>query len=72
MVKRRRQVPPAVKVEKTFAFPPCLCSRCTAGWCHFHKGPSGTAAMVDEHRRACAPCREQRGLAPLHEARARD
>ncbi|MFE6379247.1 hypothetical protein [Streptomyces roseolus] len=44
-------------------FPPCSCPRCRAGgWCDFHAGPSPTAAPVDEHRFACAPCREQRGL----------
>lgn len=47
----------------TSAFPPCTCPRCRgSAWCDFHDGPSSTAALVDEHRRACAPCREQRGL----------
>ncbi|MEW2161406.1 hypothetical protein AB0912_00115 [Streptomyces sp. NPDC007084] len=45
-------------------------------WCHWHKGPSGTAVLVDAIERnsappialyACAPCREQRGLIPLSE-----
>lgn len=45
-----------------------------AGWCHWHKGPSETAVLVDAVERnsappialyACAPCREQRGLTPL-------
>ncbi|MEU2660192.1 hypothetical protein ABZ615_33350 [Streptomyces sp. NPDC007325] len=44
-------------------FPPCTCPRCRAGgWCDFHDGPTSTAAPVGEHRFACAPCREQRGL----------
>jgi hypothetical protein len=43
-------------------------------WCHWHKGPSETAVLVDAIERnsappmplyACAPCREQRGLVPL-------
>lgn len=43
-------------------------------WCHWHKGPSETAILVDAIERnsappialyACAPCREQRGLIPL-------
>ncbi|MFG2855719.1 hypothetical protein ACGFZ9_34465 [Streptomyces mirabilis] len=43
-------------------------------WCHWHKGPSSTAVIVDAIERnsappialwACAPCREQRGLVPL-------
>ncbi|MVO86649.1 hypothetical protein GPA10_18265 [Streptomyces sp. p1417] len=43
-------------------------------WCHYHKGPSATAVMVDFIERAsaapvglyaCAPCREQRGLVPV-------
>lgn len=43
-------------------------------WCDWHKGPSGTAVIVDAIERnsappvalwACAPCREQRGLVPL-------
>ncbi|MFH9369104.1 hypothetical protein ACH4K8_25885 [Streptomyces anulatus] len=46
------------------------------GWCHWHKGPSGTAVMVDLVEQnsgpgaglyACAPCREQRGLVPVIE-----
>ncbi|MGY5069378.1 hypothetical protein [Streptomyces griseus] len=45
-----------------------------AGWCHWHKGPSGTAVLVHVIEQnsgpgaafyACAPCREQRGLTPL-------
>jgi hypothetical protein len=48
--------------------------RSTAGWCHWHKGPSQTAVLVDAIERisgpparlyACTPCREQRGLTPL-------
>lgn len=47
-----------------------------ADWCHWHKGPSGTAVLVDVIEQAsgpgaglyaCAPCREQRGLVPLAE-----
>lgn len=43
------------------------------GWCHWHKGTSGTAVLIelvprqsgpDYARYACAPCREQRGLTP--------
>jgi hypothetical protein len=43
------------------------------GWCHWHKGTSGTAVLIGvveeqngtEHRQyACAPCREQRRLVP--------
>lgn len=37
------------------------------GWCDWHRGPSGTAAPV-EGGSACAPCREQRDLAPLRQA----
>ncbi|MFF0437489.1 hypothetical protein ACFYU9_35400 [Streptomyces sp. NPDC004327] len=37
--------------------------RCAGGWCDFHRGPSSTAALVGGNRHACAPCREQRGLA---------
>lgn len=44
-------------------FDPCECPRHSRGWCDFHGGPSTTAELVDEHRVACAPCREQRGLA---------
>ncbi|MBT2488927.1 hypothetical protein J7E96_10400 [Streptomyces sp. ISL-96] len=42
-------------------------------WCHWHKGPSLTAALIDAVEQtsgpgyakyACAPCREQRGLVP--------
>ncbi|WP_455361989.1 hypothetical protein [Streptomyces sp. SYSU K21746] len=45
-----------------------------AGWCHWHRGPSGTAQLIRTVPRtsggdsaanslfACAPCREQRGL----------
>lgn len=48
--------------------------RTDANWCHWHKGPSETALLVDavepasgpgKPLYACAPCREQRGLAPL-------
>ncbi|MGW3813430.1 hypothetical protein [Streptomyces sp. NPDC005046] len=44
------------------------------GWCHYHRGQSETAVLVDAIERnsappialyACAPCREQRGLLPL-------
>lgn len=43
-------------------------------WCHFHDGESSTALPVqstvrnsgpDMLLRACAPCREQRGLKPI-------
>ncbi|MGW0704162.1 hypothetical protein ACWD0A_33695 [Streptomyces sp. NPDC002867] len=43
------------------------------GWCHWHEGPSETAVQVRLVERqsgppvplyACAPCREQRNLAP--------
>jgi hypothetical protein len=43
------------------------------GWCHWHKGTSGTAVLISvaegqagaEYRQyACAPCREQRRLVP--------
>lgn len=46
------------------------------GWCHWHKGPSGTAVLVTIIEQgsgpgaglyACAPCREQRGLVPVEE-----
>ena len=46
------------------------------GWCHYHKGPSGTARIVelvarqsgpDFARYACAPCRDLRGLKALDE-----
>lgn len=46
------------------------------GWCHWHEGPSGTAVLVQIIEQnsgpgwamyACAPCREQRGLAPYAE-----
>ncbi|MEU2094388.1 hypothetical protein ABZ741_39155 [Streptomyces globisporus] len=46
------------------------------GWCHWHKGPSGTAVLIRIIEQgsgpgamlyACAPCREQRRLAPLAE-----
>lgn len=46
------------------------------GWCHWHKGPSGTAVLIHiieqnsgpgAGRYACAPCREQRHLIPLAE-----
>ncbi|MFJ8766680.1 hypothetical protein [Streptomyces clavifer] len=44
------------------------------GWCHWHKGTSGTAVLIEMVERqsgpayglyACAPCREQRGLVPF-------
>ena len=44
------------------------------GWCHWHKGPSGTARVVAYAEQtsgpghpltACAPCREQRGLTAI-------
>jgi len=47
------------------------------GWCYWHQGPSGTAEEVQTIERAsgppvpltaCAPCREQRGLATVSEA----
>ncbi|MER5361694.1 hypothetical protein [Streptomyces sp. NPDC002785] len=47
-----------------------------SGWCHWHKGPSGTAVLVDVVEQgssqgtdlyACAPCREQRCLTPYRE-----
>ncbi len=47
-----------------------------SGWCHWHKGPSGTAVLVQVIEQnsgpgaalyACAPCREQRGLVPIAE-----
>lgn len=40
-------------------------------WCHWHRGPSATARVIQAIERmsgppypqlACAPCREQRGL----------
>ncbi|MFF9076400.1 hypothetical protein ACF1FX_08270 [Streptomyces sp. NPDC014646] len=43
------------------------------GWCHWHKGPSGTATLIEIVEQgsgpgagvyACAPCREQRRLVP--------
>ncbi|MFI9627582.1 hypothetical protein [Streptomyces sp. NPDC052042] len=46
------------------------------GWCHWHKGPSGTAVLVSIIEQgsgpgtalyACAPCREQRRLRPYDE-----
>ncbi|MFI0000737.1 hypothetical protein ACH4NR_11170 [Streptomyces globisporus] len=46
------------------------------GWCHWHEGPSGSAVLVRIVEQgsgagamlyACAPCREQRGLAPFAE-----
>lgn len=47
------------------------------GWCHWHKGPSGTAVLIEiaergptAHQFACAPCREQRGLVPLADVSA--
>ncbi|MBM9621811.1 hypothetical protein ACFQ60_17755 [Streptomyces zhihengii] len=45
-------------------------------WCHWHKGPSGTAVLIRIIEQgsgpgaalyACAPCREQRGLVPVDE-----
>ena len=46
------------------------------GWCHWHRGPSGTARLVQVIEQgsgpgaslyACGPCREQRGLVPYGE-----
>jgi hypothetical protein len=46
----------------------------TRGWCHWHRGSSGTARLVQIIEQAsgpgaglyaCAPCREQRGLVPV-------
>ncbi|WP_327711308.1 hypothetical protein OG912_24875 [Streptomyces sp. NBC_00464] len=46
------------------------------GWCHWHKGPSGTAVLIRIIEQgsgpgaalyACAPCREQRRLVPIDE-----
>ncbi|MFI6895280.1 hypothetical protein ACIBM4_14300 [Streptomyces sp. NPDC050256] len=46
------------------------------GWCHWHKGPSGTAVLIRIIEQgsgpgaalyACAPCREQRRLLPVDE-----
>lgn len=43
------------------------------GWCHWHKGASGTAVLISFIEQgsgpgaalyACAPCREQRRLVP--------
>ncbi|PVC92143.1 hypothetical protein [Streptomyces sp. CS131] len=51
------------------------------GWCHWHKGPSGTTVMVDIVEQnsglgaalyACAPCREQCGLTAVVEQAYRD
>ncbi|MFE3004258.1 MULTISPECIES: hypothetical protein [unclassified Streptomyces] len=48
----------------------------TFGYCHWHKGPSGTAVMVQAVEQgsgpgaalyACAPCREQCDLTPYSE-----
>ncbi|WP_335933975.1 hypothetical protein [Streptomyces sp. PTD5-9] len=45
-------------------------------WCHWHRGPSGTAALIEIVEQgsgpgaalyACAPCREQRRLVPYGE-----
>lgn len=45
-------------------------------WCHWHRGPSSTAVLIDtigedpdpvESRYACAPCRQVRGLRPAGE-----
>ncbi len=50
----------------------------TFGYCHWHKGPSGTAVLVSIIEQgsgpgaglyACAPCREQRGLIPYAKTR---
>ncbi|MFE0079160.1 hypothetical protein [[Kitasatospora] papulosa] len=47
------------------------------GWCHWHKGTSGTAVLINIveqqsgpgfRQYACAPCREQRGLVPYTKA----
>lgn len=52
----------------------------TNGWCHWHRGPSGTALRIRTTPRtsgsdspantlyACAPCREQRGLTAAEQA----
>lgn len=46
------------------------------GYCHWHKGPSGTAVLIRIIEQgsgpgaalyACAPCREQRRLVPVDE-----
>lgn len=46
------------------------------GWCHWHKGPSWTAVLIEIVEQgsgpgaalyACAPCREQRRLIPYGE-----
>jgi len=43
------------------------------GYCAWHKGPTGTAVLIEMVERqsgppygryVCAPCREQRGLVP--------
>lgn len=43
------------------------------GWCHWHKGTSGTAVLIEVVEQqsgpgyghyACQPCREQRNLTP--------
>lgn len=49
----------------------------TSLYCHWHKGPSGTATLIDVvdqgsgpggyHLYACDPCREQHHLTPLSE-----
>lgn len=63
------KVQPATEPSATTAYPPCGCPRHRRReWCDFHKGPSQSAVPVDEHRLACAPCREQRSLAPRAEA----
>ncbi|MFE2556686.1 hypothetical protein ACFXGT_11710 [Streptomyces sp. NPDC059352] len=58
------QITRPTEIPDPNSFDPCGCPRHRQGWCDFHKGPSRTDAPVDEHRRACAPCRDQHGLAP--------
>ncbi|WP_024760547.1 hypothetical protein [Streptomyces exfoliatus] len=65
-----------VKPDEDFpvnsGFPPCSCLLCVPlGWCDFHEGPSQTDQPVDQHGRACLPCREQRGLTPRPELEQR-
>ena len=54
--------------------PPTSTESPSYGWCDWHKGPSGTAVLVQVIEQssgpggglyACAPCREQRGLVPF-------
>ncbi|WP_063775812.1 hypothetical protein [Streptomyces odonnellii] len=48
----------------------------SCGWCHYHRGPSETAVLVEIIEvgsgaggsvYACAPCREQHWLTPVSE-----